>query len=236
MQIDLTRRLRELDWEQIRSELNDAGHALTPAVLTKSECEELIGLYSDDKLFRSHIVMARYRFGSGDYKYFSYPLPQLVSELRKGFYPQLAKVANDWNRKLGVEERYPSEHEEFLKQCHAAGQVRPTPLLLHYEAGDYNCLHQDVYGKIAFPLQLTCFLSSKDAYSGGEFVLVEQRPRAQSIARVIAPEQGQVLVFTTRSRPVSGTRGYFRATVRHGVSQIRGGVRYTLGTPFHDAE
>jgi hypothetical protein len=216
--------------------LDENGFALTPPLLTASECAELISLYPDDKLFRSHIVMARYRFGSGDYKYFSYPLPPVVDELRGGFYPQLAQVANDWNQKLGIEESYPSQHKDFLKQCHAAGQVRPTPLLLHYEAGDYNCLHQDVYGKIAFPLQLTCFLSSKEEYTGGEFVLVEKRPRAQSMARAIAPERGQVLIFTTRSRPVSGKRGYFRAVVRHGVSPIGGGVRYTLGAPFHDAE
>jgi hypothetical protein len=145
-------------------------------------------------------------------------------------------VANDWSKKLGAVESYPAEHKDFLDRCHALGQVRPTPLLLHYEAGDYNCLHQDVYGKVAFPLQLTCFLSSNEAYDGGEFVLVEQRPRGQSIPRAISPAQGQILLFTTRHRPVSGKRGYFRATVRHGVSPIRDGVRYTLGTPFHDAE
>jgi hypothetical protein len=234
--MDIQQRINALDWTALCERLNQHGAALTPPLLTASECAELISLYPNDKLFRSHIVMARYRFGSGDYKYFSYPLPPIVEELRSGFYPSLAKVANDWNGKLGIDESYPAEHKDFLKQCHAVGQVRPTPLLLHYEVGDYNCLHQDIYGKIAFPLQLTCFLSPKEAYEGGEFVLVEQRPRAQSVPRVIVPEQGQVLLFTTRSRPVSGKRGYFRVAVRHGVSPIRDGVRYTLGTPFHDAE
>ncbi len=193
-------------------------------------------MYPDENRFRSHIIMARYRFGSGDYKYFNYPLPEIVHELRHEFYSQLAPVANDWNEKLGIEQRFPAQHDALLKLCHQRGQKRPTPLLLHYETGDYNCLHQDLYGEIAFPLQLTCFLSGKNDYTGGEFVLLEQQPRAQSKAEAIAPERGQVLVFTTRYRPKRGSRGYFRVNVRHGVSKVQSGVRYTLGIPFHDAE
>jgi len=229
-------RIENLDWNEIVASLNEGGFALTTSLLTESECEELIALYPDDKRFRSHIVMARYRFGSGDYKYFAHPLPEIVRDLRTGFFARLAEVANDWNEKMGIEERFPRRHEELVKRCHAAGQKRPTPLLLHYEAGDYNCLHQDLYGKIAFPLQLTCFLSKKSQYSGGEFALVEQQPRAQSKVEVLAPEQGQVLVFSTRYRPIKGSRGYYRVNIRHGVSRIRDGMRYTLGVPFHDAE
>jgi uncharacterized protein len=232
----LKSRIEKVDWDGMPSGLGETGHYLTPPLLSADECDELVAMYADESRFRSHIIMARYRFGSGDYKYFAYPLPEIVREMRSRFYPHLAEMANQWNAQLGNEERFPATHEQFTKVCHERGQTRPTPLLLHYESGDYNCLHQDVYGAVAFPLQLTCFLTAKTAYLGGEFVLVENQPRAQSKAVVLAPEQGQVLVFATRSRPVRGKRGYFRVGVRHGVSPIRSGMRYTLGVPFHDAE
>jgi hypothetical protein len=232
----LTHQIDNLDWSTLSEHLHDRGFALTKPLLTNSECDKLIALYSHDDLFRSHIIMARYRFGSGDYKYFAHPLPDSVTQIRTAFYPPLATIANQWNQELGVNQQFPETHDQLLKVCHQRGQKRPTPLLLHYETGDYNCLHQDLYGEIAFPLQLTCFLSKKTDYSGGEFVLTEQQPRAQSKVEVITPEQGQILVFTTRYRPKKGSRGYFRVNVKHGVSQVHSGVRYTLGIPFHDAE
>lgn len=234
---NIARRIEKLDWKRLAVELDEGGYSLTPTLVTPSECRELVEMFPEDERFRSHIIMARYRFGSGDYKYFAHPLPEIVQEMRSGFYPRLAEVANEWNERLGVEERFPNQHEQLVKICHQRGQRRPTPLLLlHYETGDYNCLHQDLYGQVAFPLQLTCFLSGKTEYSGGEFILMEQQPRAQSKAEVLAPEQGQILVFTTRYRPLKGSRGYYRVNVKHGVSRIRSGVRYTLGVPFHDAE
>ena len=236
MRASIRERIESLDWEEIGKSLDENGYALTPPLLTGAECEELVGMYPEEKRFRSRIVMARYRFGSGEYKYFAYPLAKIVADLRTGFYSRLAEIANEWNGKLGATETFPLLHEEFVKQCHKAGQKRPTPLLLRYEAGDYNCLHQDLYGQIAFPLQLTCFLSKKTEYAGGEFVLLEQQPRAQSKVQVLAPEQGQAVMFTTRYRPKMGTRGYYRVNVRHGVSRLHSGVRYTLGVPFHDAE
>ena len=236
MRGDLQSRIERLDWNGIASALNEDGYFLTEPLPTAAECEELVAMYPEDKLFRSRIVMARYRFGSGEYKYFAYPLPEIVEEVRARFYPKLVKIANEWSDKLGAGDSFPLEHEKFLKECHQSGQKRPTPLLLRYEAGDYNCLHQDLYGRIAFPLQLTCFLSKKSVYTGGEFVLTEQQPRAQSKVQVLAPEQGQVLIFTTRFRPKKGTRGYYRVNIRHGVSRLHSGMRYTLGVPFHDAE
>jgi hypothetical protein len=180
--------------------------------------------------------MARYRFGEGDYKYFAHPLPPLVTALREHAYPPLRAIANRWQAALGARERYPEALAELLARCRRKGQTRPTPLLLHYEAGGYNCLHQDLYGEVAFPLQLTCFLSRRDVdYTGGEFLLVEQRPRAQSRGEAIATEQGEIVIFTTRERPVKGARGYYRAAMRHGVSRIHTGRRYTLGVIFHDA-
>lgn len=229
-------RVDELNWAAMQEQLWNRGYALTDPVLSRAECAELIATYKDDARFRSHIDMRRYRFGSGDYKYFANPLPQIITDLREHMYPRLANVANEWNKALGVDERFPSRHPDLLKICAAHGQTKPTPLLLHYEAGDYNCLHQDLYGEIAFPLQLTVFLSRKDEdYTGGEFVLVEQQPRAQSKAEVIAPRQGQMLIFTTRYRPVKGTRGFYRVNVRHGVSRVWSGMRFTLGVIFHDA-
>ena len=181
--------------------------------------------------------MARYRFGVGDYKYFAEPLPKTIQELRSGFYAPLASIANRWMEKLGSEERYPRTLNDFLTMCRKRGQSKPTPLLLHYEAGGYNCLHQDLYGEVAFPLQLTCFLSEPGRdYSGGEFLLLEQRPRAQSKGEAITARQGEIMIFTTRYRPAQGTKGYYRVNIRHGVSRVSSGVRYTLGVIFHDAK
>lgn len=233
----LAKRLDELNWPAVRSSLWEFGHALTPPVLTQKECQDLVQLFSSHKCFRSHIVMSRYRFGRGKYKYFDYPLPRVVQELREHTYPYLAPIANEWNKALGLNSSFPVRHSEFLKVCKNHGQVRATPLLLHYEAGDFNCLHQDLYGAVAFPLQLTCFLSQPGIdYEGGEFVLSEQQPRAQSRPEVVVAQQGQILIFATRYRPVRGNRGHYRTNLRHGVSRIRRGTRFTLGIIFHDAE
>jgi uncharacterized protein len=230
-------RLSDLDWPTVRSSVWEQGYALTSPVLTKQECDDLIATYSSDALFRSHIIMSRYRFGRGDYKYFNYPLPPLVQALREHSYPELVPLANEWNEAMTLPTRFPPMHSAFLAQCKAKGQTRATPLLLHYEKDDFNCLHQDIYGDIAFPLQLTCFLSqSGPDYEGGEFVLVEQQPRAQSKVEVISASQGQILVFATRYRPVKGSRGYYRTNLKHGVSRIRRGTRFTLGVIYHDAE
>lgn len=233
----LQERVRALPWPELRISLSERGYALTPAILSPEECRGLIGLYAESSHFRSHIDMTRYRFGRGDYKYFRYPLPAEVQALRASFYPELAALANEWNLRMGSENRYPDRLEPYLASCHALGQRRPTPLLLHYEAGDYNCLHQDLYGEESFPLQVTLFLSRRgNEYEGGESVLVEQQPRAQSKASVIAAGQGQALIFATRYRPVRGSRGVYRVNLRHGVSEVLSGRRYTLGIIFHDAE
>lgn len=230
-------RIAHLDWAAIERALWEWGYAKTPALLTPVECAALIALYPDDSRFRSRVDMARFRFGVGDYKYFARPLPDLVAELREHVYPPLARIANQWEVALGSARRYPSDLNGLLALCRRQGQTKPTPLLLHYEAGGYNCLHQDLYGELAFPFQLTCFLSRPDVdYEGGEFLLVEQRPRAQSRGEAIRTEQGEVVIFTTRHRPVAGTRGYFRTSMRHGVSRVRRGSRYTLGIIFHDAK
>jgi uncharacterized protein len=233
----IAKRLGALDWAAIRSSLWEHGYALTPAILTPDECATLIEMYSTQSAFRSHIIMARYRFGRGDYKYFDYPLPPIVQDLREHSYPYLASLANEWNSALGLSDVFPERHSAFLATCKKQDQTRATPLLLHYEAGDFNCLHQDLYGAVAFPLQLTCFLSRRGVdYEGGEFVLVEQQPRAQSKPEVLTPEQGQVVIFATRYRPVKGSRGYYRTNLRHGVSRIKRGTRFTLGVIYHDAE
>jgi uncharacterized protein len=230
-------RIAALDWEEIERSLWAWGYARTPAVLTPDQCADLVSLYPDDTRFRSRIDMERYRFGVGDYKYFAHPLPPLVTELRTRLYPPLAAVANRWEQALRTRRRYPPALDRLLVQCRRAGQTRPTPLLLHYETGGYNCLHQDLYGEVAFPLQLTCFLSRPRAdYEGGAFLLVEQRPRAQSRGEALLPEQGEILIFTTRWRPVGGARGFYRTTMRHGVSRVTRGTRYTLGIIFHDAK
>ena len=233
---NLEKRVSALNWSELQDSLAQYGYARTPPVLTADECGKLVRLYSDDSRFRSHIDMARYRFGIGEYKYFAYPLPEIVEQLRYAFYPAVARVANLWAEQLGLDTKYPATLTEFLAVCHKKGQRKPTPLLLKYESGGYNCLHQDLYGEIAFPLQLTCFLSEPGRdYTGGEFLLVEQRPRAQSKGEAILPRRGEIVIFTTRYRPMRGTRGYYRASIRHGVSRILSGSRYTLGVIFHDA-
>lgn len=235
--MDLTSRLEALDWSAVERSLWEFGYAKTEPLLTPEECAGLIALYGDDARFRSTVDMARFRFGVGDYKYFADPLPPLVQALRTHAYPPLAAVANQWETALGTGTLHPADLAGLQALCHRRGQTKPTPLLLHYEAGGYNCLHQDLYGDVVFPLQLTCFLSRRGAdYTGGDFLLVEQRPRAQSRGEAIATEQGEVLIFTTRHRPVETARGYYRAAVRHGVSRITGGRRYTLGVIFHDAK
>jgi uncharacterized protein len=236
MEATIAKRLAGLDWPAIRESLREHGYALTPAILSTSECAELVKLYPSETAFRSHIIMSRYRFGRGDYKYFDYPLPAIVQHLREHSYPHLAPFANEWNQAFGLSDVFPERHSSFLDTCADNGQIRATPLLLHYESGDFNCLHQDVYGDVAFPLQLTCFLSRPGVdYEGGEFVIVEQQPRAQSKAEVIVADQGQVLIFATRYRPVKGGRGFYRVSLRHGVSQLKRGVRFTLGVIYHDA-
>jgi uncharacterized protein len=237
MDTAISQRLATLDWAAIRESLGQRGYALTPALLTPSECADLVNLYSSEEVFRSHIIMARYRFGRGDYKYFDYPLPEVVQSLREHSYPHLVPLANEWSQALGLSDVFPELHSGFLHACASNGQERATPLLLHYESGDFNCLHQDVYGAVAFPLQLSCFLSQPGAdYEGGEFVIVEQQPRAQSKAEVITAQQGQVVIFATRYRPVKGSRGFYRASLRHGVSRLKRGVRFTLGVIYHDSQ
>jgi hypothetical protein len=227
---------REL-WKDVRAQLDERGYALIRSALEKQKCEELARYYDDDRRFRSRIDMTRYKFGKGEYKYFSYPLPDLVHELRNSIYPELAPLANSWAERLGSKLRYPERLSEFIEQCHRARQRRPTPLLLKYNAGDYNCLHQDLYGELVFPFQVTFFLSQHGQdFEGGEFVLSEQRPRQQSRIEVLTPEQGDAVVFSVHHRPVQGARGYYRANLRHGVSTVRSGRRYTMGIIFHDAK
>jgi hypothetical protein len=229
-------RLAHLNWRAIEQSLWEHGYAKTPPVLTPDECAGLTRLYADKSRFRSRIDMARHRFGVGEYKYFASPLPPLVHALRVHAYPPLSAIANRWMEALRLPERYPASLAKFLAHCHAHSQTRPTPLLLYYETDGYNCLHQDLYGEVAFPLQLACFLSRREVdYTGGEFLLVEQRPRAQSRGEAITTEQGEIIIFTTRYRPATGTRGYYRAEMRHGVSRVTSGSRYTLGVIFHDA-
>jgi hypothetical protein len=229
-------RIAALDWADIARELDAHGCATTAVVLTPEECVALAQSYASDGLFRSRVVMARHGFGRGEYKYFAYPLPASVAALRNALYPRLAAIANRWNEVMGIELRYPSDHASYLERCHAAGQRRPTPLLLQYGPGDYNCLHQDLYGDLVFPLQIAFLLSrpGKD-FTGGEFVLAEQRPRMQSRAEVVPLIQGQGVIFPVHHRPVRGTRGSYRVNMRHGVSRLRSGRRYTLGVIFHDA-
>jgi uncharacterized protein len=226
-----------LDWAAIAAALDAQGCAVVGPLLGADECAALAARYDDDALFRSRIVMSRHGFGRGEYKYFAYPLPDTVAELRTALYPPLAAIANRWNEALGVAVRYPDAHADFLARCHAAGQSKPTPLLLRYGEGDYNCLHQDLYGEHVFPLQATLLLSQPGtAFSGGEFVLTEQRPRMQSRAEVVPLRQGEIVIFPVHHRPVQGTRGIYRVNMRHGVSRLRGGERHTLGVIFHDAQ
>jgi hypothetical protein len=230
-------RLQEVDWSAVARDLGERGWATTPPLLTAEECAELVALYPDDARFRSRVDMARFRFGEGEYKYFAAPLPPLVADLREHAYPPLATIAGQWQVALGRDTRYPPTLDGFRAQCARRGQRKPTPLLLRYEAGGYNCLHQDIYGEIAFPLQMTCLLSRPgDDFTGGEFLLVEQRPRAQSRGEVVPLTQGQIVIFTTRERPARGARGVYRVALRHGVSRVTSGLRYTLGVIFHDAK
>jgi hypothetical protein len=230
-------RVAHLDWTLAEAELSQQGAALLPELLTPAECREIASLYADDSKFRSKVVMARHGFGQGEYKYFAYPLPDPLGPLRTALYARLAPIANAWNERMGIEQRYPVQHAEFLGRCHAAGQNRPTPLLLQYQAGDYNCLHQDLYGELAFPLQVAILLSRPgEDFTGGEFVLAEQRPRMQTRAEVIPLRQGDAVAFAVHHRPVKGTRGTYRVNLRHGVSRLRSGHRHTLGIIFHDAK
>jgi hypothetical protein len=230
-------RLDRVDWAAVARALDERGWATTPPVLTAGECAHLIGLYPEERRFRSRVDMARFRFGEGEYKYFANPLPPLVLGLRRHAYPHLAPVATAWETALGGAHRYPPALDDFLGRCAEHGQTKPTPLLLRYEAGGYNCLHQDLYGDVAFPLQMTCLLSRPGPdFTGGEFLLVEQRPRAQSTGSVVPLERGQIVVFATRHRPARGARGAYRVTLRHGVSRVTSGERYTLGVIFHDAK
>jgi hypothetical protein len=225
-----------LDWPAIERELDAYGCAVAPKLLSPEICRDLAALYPEDSRFRSRIVMASHGFGKGEYKYFAYPLPEPIVALRRGFYSRLAPIADRWNEAMGVSVRYPAEHDAFLARCHQAGQKRPTPLLLRYGPGDYNCLHQDVYGEHLFPLQLAILLSEPGRdFTGGEFVLTEQRPRMQSRAEVVSLSQGDGVIFAVRERPVQGTRGTYRVNLRHGVSRIKSGERFTLGVILHDA-
>ncbi|MBV8151153.1 MAG: 2OG-Fe(II) oxygenase [Candidatus Eremiobacteraeota bacterium] len=225
-----------LDWNRIDIDLWADGFALVADVLTAAECAQAAGWFERDELFRSTVHMARHRFGSGTYRYFEYPLPPLIARLRETLYTGLAPIANRWMEALSLPASFPLEIAAFVEQCAARGQRRPTPLLLRYDAGDWNALHQDLYGEVAFPLQATIFLSEPERdFSGGEFVLVEQRPRAQSRPHVIAPRRGSMLIFPNRFRPVRGARGVYRTVVRHGVSRVRSGRRFALGIIFHDA-
>ena len=229
-------RLRRLDWEGIGKDLSDRGYARTGKVLSAAECLGLIRLYADESRFRKTIDMERHRFGRGQYRYFANPLPRVVRQLRAVAYPRLARVVNGWASAAQGFGRFPETLEEFQAVCHRAGQTRPTPLMLSYSTGGYNCLHRDLYGEIAFPLQMTVFLSRPGAdYEGGAFLLVEQRPRQQSIGEALLPQRGSMVIFATAERPVAGARGFFRATMRHGVARITRGTRYTLGIIFHDA-
>jgi hypothetical protein len=230
-------RVDRFDWNEIERDLDGQGCAVLKRLLSADECRALAALYPDDAHFRSRVVMARHGFGRGEYKYFNYPLPDPIAELRPRLYAHLAGVANRWNQIMRIEISYPDNHAAFLERCHKAGQTRPTPLLLQYEAGDYNCLHQDLYGVHVFPIQVAILLSEPGRdFEGGEFVLTEQRPRMQSRAEVVPLQQGDAVAFAVHVRPVQGTRGPYRVNMRHGVSRLRSGRRHTLGVIFHDAK
>jgi hypothetical protein len=238
MATDIQKQIALVDWAEARNSLSARGYAVTVPILSPEECASIVSLYPEPACFRSQVIMERHRFGVGDYKYFANPLPEVVAQIRIGAYPHLATVANQWAKEFGeAKPPFPLDHTAFLKICHKAGQTKPTPLMLHYEAGGYNCLHQDLYGEIAFPMQMVILLGQPGRdWDGGEFVLVEQQPRAQSKAEVITAHQGQAIIFTTRYRPVKGSRGYYRVNLRHGLSRVHRGTRYTLGIIFHDAK
>jgi hypothetical protein len=232
----LAQRIAWQDWNGVAASLDACGHAVMPGLLDDSECRAIAALYDRPDGFRSRVMMARHGFGSGEYRYFSYPLPDIVATLRSAVYPHLSPVADRWNARMSIDTRYPAAHADFLRRCHDAGQSRPTPLLLRYDAGDYNCLHQDLYGEHVFPLQMAVLLSEpSEDFEGGEFVLTEQRPRMQSRADVVPLRRGDAVVFAVHHRPVDGSRGTYRVNLRHGVSRVRSGRRHTLGIVFHDA-
>jgi hypothetical protein len=233
---DVEARIAAIDWDQVVNSVESHGSAVMPRLITPGECAALAELYPDESVFRSRIVMARHGFGRGEYKYFRYPLPALVAHLRTTIYPHQLSIANRWNEALDADVRFPPTHAAFIRRCHAAGQKRPTPLLLQYGAEDYNCLHQDLYGEQVFPLQVAVLLAEPGRdFAGGEFVLTEQRPRMQTKAQVVDLHQGDAVVFAVHHRPVRGTRGFYRVNMRHGVSEVRSGHRHTLGIIFHDA-
>ena len=234
--VPIEARTEARDWTHIHAELDAHGWAMVEHLLTPGECRALTALYQDDGRFRSHVVMARHGFGRGEYKYFAYPLPQLIEALRTAIYPRLAPLADRWNDAMGIDVRYPATHADFLSRCHAAGQRRPTPLLLQYGEGDFNALHQDLYGEHVFPFQVVFLLSQPgEDFNGGEFVLTEQRPRMQSRAEVVPLRRGDAAIFAVHHRPVAGRRGHYRVKLRHGVSRVRSGHRHTMGIIFHDA-
>jgi uncharacterized protein len=229
-------RVAAFDWQAAAGELDNYGCAVLPKLLSADECRAIAALYPDESHFRSHIHMARHGFGKGEYRYFKYPLPALIDGLRTALYPRLVRVANEWNGRMGIDDRYPGDHASFLGRCHDAGQTRPTPLLLQYVPGDFNCLHQDLYGDLAFPIQVAILLSEPgEDFTSGEFVLTEQRPRMQSRVEVVPLRRGDAVAFAVHNRPVKGTKGNYRVNLRHGVSRVRSGMRHTLGIIFHDA-
>jgi uncharacterized protein len=233
----LVQRFGGAEWDRIESDLDGQGFAVIDRLLGADDRRALISLYAHDRLFRKHVIMAMHGYGRGEYKYFDYPLPDLVAGLRTAAYPRLAQGANRWNADLGIDIRYPAKHGDFIERCHAAGQTRPTPLLLHYGPGDFNCLHQDIYGEHVFPLQMAILLSEPGReFSGGEFILTEQRPRMQSRATVVPLREGDAVIFPVRHRPAKGARGFYRLNVKHGVSELKTGERFTLGIIFHDAK
>ena len=232
----MARRIADYDWTAIRQSLDTQGWARLPALLSSDECDATASLYGPGDMFRSHVVMARHGFGKGEYRYFAYPLPDAVQSLRASLYPRLQPIANRWHERMNVAARFPDSHQAFLERCHAAGQMRPTPLLLQYRPGDYNCLHQDLYGEHIFPLQVAVLLSEPGTdFEGGEFVITEQRPRMQTRVQVIPLAKGDGVIFAVNNRPQRGMRGDYRVALRHGVSEVRAGHRHTLGIIFHDA-
>ncbi|RCH56634.1 prolyl 4-hydroxylase subunit alpha [Mucilaginibacter hurinus] len=235
--MSINKAINSIDNDRLTDDLNRTGYAIIPNILTEKECDILVSEYNHSELYRKTVVMERHQYGLGEYKYFTYPLPDVVQQLRTGIYPLLAPVANNWMKVLNIDKEFPAAHKELVDYCHAEGQLKPTPLILQYGRSGYNALHQDLYGDVFFPMQAVIILSEpgKD-FEGGEFVLVEQRPRAQSRAIVLKPNKGDLLVFTTNFRPVRGSRGYHKVNMRHGVSEITDGRRYTLGVIFHDAK
>ncbi|HEX5229448.1 MAG TPA: 2OG-Fe(II) oxygenase [Bryobacteraceae bacterium] len=230
-------RVAAYDWQALSGELDTYGCAVLPKLLAPEECREITALYSDESHFRSQVHMARHGFGKGEYRYFQYPLPKLIDDLRTALYSRLAVVANAWNGRMTIDECFPGDHASFLRRCHDAGQTRPTPLLLQYVPGDFNCLHQDLYGELAFPIQVAILLSEPGRdFTGGEFVLTEQRPRMQSRVEVVPLRQGDGVAFAVHNRPVRGSKGNYRVNLRHGVSRVLSGMRHTLGIIFHDAK